>query len=298
MKKFILLLLSLSCAPAFGFNILVTNIIRTLKSQKILIPRIIIPVGPSGAGKGTFGQFLPNLDATYEHIDSGELVRKEIREKTKIGQEIQPIYDSGQYLDGSLDKIVWEKLVRNKLEAILNQNKTPIIDGFLRSKLTFDYLNQFIENKQLEKHTFLVKLIASKDTCIKRVLTRRVCPDSKCSKLHNILLPEYNLLQELNSSNKSHSLSVELGIYKPKSNNRLCSCGAELVTRKNDTKAFAIERRAHFDQEIEPLLQSINGHYRLIEFDTECELQDLKQKYINMFLQKDSVRNTNHRLQI
>ncbi|KKP29631.1 MAG: hypothetical protein UR12_C0004G0002 [candidate division TM6 bacterium GW2011_GWF2_30_66] len=260
----IFFLIALYSCQIFGFNYLIAT--HTLK--KIPSPKIIVLAGHSVTGKGTFGKFLPEVSNLYIHVDLGEMVRREIREKTKIGKEIQPIYESGQYLDGTLDKIVWDKLICKKLEDTLGQNKTPIIDGFLRSKLCFDLLHKFITDQKINNNSLLIQLIANEQVCTKRILTRRVCTNTKCSKIYNTLLPEYELLQ--NSKNSKNLTDVH-----DKTINKLCLCGAELSNRSNNTKKFAQERRKHFDKEIEPLLAFAKNWYKYAKINTKINIYSL-----------------------
>jgi Adenylate kinase and related kinases len=111
--------------------------------------KIIVLVAANGAGKGTFGKFLSQLDPKFVHIDAGNIVRKEIKQQTEVGKQIQPIYDSCKYLDESIDEIIWRKLIKNKLACALEQNKTVILDGCLRSNTTFILLDKFIKNNNL-----------------------------------------------------------------------------------------------------------------------------------------------------
>lgn len=87
----------------------------------------LIFLGPPGAGKGTQASILgENLGIL--HISTGELLRKERKEKTKRGVEAQSYIDRGALVpDRVVMEIVQEQLT--KPEA----NEGWILDGFPRN---------------------------------------------------------------------------------------------------------------------------------------------------------------------
>ena len=87
----------------------------------------LIFLGPPGAGKGTQASILgKNLGIL--HISTGELLRKERKEKTKRGVEAQSYIDRGALVpDRVVMEIVQEQLT--KPEA----NEGWILDGFPRN---------------------------------------------------------------------------------------------------------------------------------------------------------------------
>ena len=61
----------------------------------------IVIFGPPGAGKGTQSNLIVNKFGLHQ-LSTGELLRKEIRDKTKLGQEISSIISAGNLVS---DKI-------------------------------------------------------------------------------------------------------------------------------------------------------------------------------------------------
>jgi adenylate kinase len=55
----------------------------------------IVIFGPPGAGKGTQSKFIVNKFNLYQ-LSTGDLLREEIRNKTKLGSEISSIINSGE----------------------------------------------------------------------------------------------------------------------------------------------------------------------------------------------------------
>ena len=68
----------------------------------------VIIFGPPGAGKGTQSQNIVKKFKLFQ-ISTGDLLRKEIKNKTQIGKEIEEIISRGDF---ATDDIV-NKLIKN-----------------------------------------------------------------------------------------------------------------------------------------------------------------------------------------
>lgn len=101
----------------------------------------IIIFGPPGTGKGTMSKKLSE-EFGFRHISTGEIIRKNQQEKTKIGILADKIVDAGGLLP---DNIVNEMI---KQEIIDNKNSVGIIfDGFPRTAGQAKMLDQFLNKK-------------------------------------------------------------------------------------------------------------------------------------------------------
>lgn len=243
--------------------------------------KIIILVAANGAGKGTFGQILSKLDQRFVHIDAGKIVRSEIKNQTEVGKKIQPIYENCQYLDESIDEIIWHMLIKNRLTCALEQNKTVIVDGCLRSNTTFDLLDKFVKTNNLIADTLLVQLVASDATCLERIMGRRVCP--KCHANYSVFLvtPKYKECENLDEYDGLEKCEKNSWSEKLDKCNK---CGIILEIRKSDTQEFTRERLVHFHEHIEPILDRAKKFYEFVRIDTECGFQELEKKYKNLFM--------------
>ena len=87
----------------------------------------IILFGPPGAGKGTQAQ---NIVKKFNllQISTGDLLRKEIKNKTELGRQIEQIINGGGFVS---DDIVSNLLEKN-LTKSLYRNKI-IFDGYPRN---------------------------------------------------------------------------------------------------------------------------------------------------------------------
>ncbi|MDQ7982864.1 MAG: adenylate kinase [Spiroplasma sp.] len=132
----------------------------------------LIIMGPPGAGKGTQSEFLVNHYHLL-HLSTGDLLREEIRQKTKLGLLAQDYLDQGKYFpDDLMNQVVATKLTKIKTNFIL--------DGYPRTISQVKFLEKTL--KQIKaKIDFVIYLQVSKDAIIKRLQTRLICPVCKAT---------------------------------------------------------------------------------------------------------------------
>tara|TARA_Y100000591_G_scaffold330891_1_gene363165 strand:- start:835 stop:1407 length:573 start_codon:yes stop_codon:yes gene_type:complete len=126
----------------------------------------IIIFGPPGAGKGTQSRFIANKFNLYQ-LSTGDLLRKEIKNKTKLGSEISSIINSGE--------LVSDKIVSNLIEKFISNStfKNKIIfDGYPRTLNQARNLDDLLK-KYVQKIDVVLKLSVSLKTVIKRILERK-----------------------------------------------------------------------------------------------------------------------------
>ncbi|NJK69124.1 MAG: adenylate kinase [Microcoleus sp. SU_5_3] len=98
----------------------------------------LIFLGPPGAGKGTQASILANSLGIL-HISTGELLRKERKDKTKRGVEAQSYIDRGALVpDRVVMEIVQEQLTKPEAK------KGWILDGFPRNVSQGSWLDGFL----------------------------------------------------------------------------------------------------------------------------------------------------------
>ena len=126
----------------------------------------IIIFGPPGAGKGTQSKFIVNKYNLYQ-LSTGELLRKEIKNKTELGSQISSIINSGE--------LVSDKIVGNLIEKFVSNNiyKNKIIfDGYPRTLIQAKNLDNLLK-KYKQKLDIVLKLSVSLETVKKRILERQ-----------------------------------------------------------------------------------------------------------------------------
>ena len=100
----------------------------------------IVIFGPPGAGKGTQSKFIVKKFNLHQ-LSTGELLRKEIRDKTKLGLEISSLMNSGQLVSDQVVSDLIEKFISN----IKFKNRL-IFDGYPRNKIQAENLKILLKN--------------------------------------------------------------------------------------------------------------------------------------------------------
>jgi adenylate kinase len=124
--------------------------------------RIVI-MGPQGAGKGTQAAKLEE-ETGATHIETGDLVRAEIKNESEIGQKIKEYSDKGE--------LVPDEIIIDMTKPHLNENDSWILDGFPRNQEQAKALDEALEEigEQLDK---VIVLEASDEELVERLSGRR-----------------------------------------------------------------------------------------------------------------------------
>ena len=204
----------------------------------------IVIFGPPGAGKGTQSKFIVKKFNLHQ-LSTGELLRKEIRDKTKLGLEISSLMNSGQLVSDQVVSDLIEKFISN----IKFKNRL-IFDGYPRNKIQAENLKKLLKNYD-QKINLVLKLSVSLDTIKKRISGRSVC--SICGKIYN-------------------------EFFNPAPTNARCCAPKFLQKRSDDTLDVAVTRYQTYEKNIEPvinfykqtnLLKVVNGETSISEINVE-----------------------------
>ena len=204
----------------------------------------IVIFGPPGAGKGTQSNFIVNKYKLYQ-LSTGELLRSEIKNKSKLGNQISSIINTG--------KLVSDKIVSDLIEKFIADNNFKnrlIFDGYPRNISQAENLNILLK-KNNQKIDLVLKLSVSLDLVKKRISGRSVC--SLCGKIYN----DY---------------------FNPAPKDSNCCASKFLQKRSDDTLEVAVTRYETYEQKIKPvinfykqssLLKVINGEVSIPEINNE-----------------------------
>ncbi|MBW2976936.1 adenylate kinase [Candidatus Woesearchaeota archaeon] len=176
----------------------------------------LVLLGPPGVGKGTVATKL-SKELGIPHIATGDMLRENVANKTKLGLEAKSYMDKGLLVpDETVIEIVKERLKRDDCA------KGFILDGFPRT------INQAEEIGRATKIDTVINLQTNDKVIIGRLSKRRIC--RKCGFIYHLLY------------------------IKPKKGGICDKCGSELYQR-NDDKAEAItERLEVYRKQTEPLI--------------------------------------------
>jgi len=121
--------------------------------------------GPPGAGKGTQSEFLIK-EYNLFYISTGDLLRKEIANKTKLGKEAQSIIASGGLVSDEIIVQIIEKTITNN----------PDSNGFLFDGFPRTYIQAYIlEGLMIKLNTSLnclISLSVPEEVSVDRLLKR------------------------------------------------------------------------------------------------------------------------------
>jgi adenylate kinase len=127
----------------------------------------IVIFGPPGAGKGTQSSFIVKKFNLYQ-LSTGELLRNEIKNNSKLGKEISSTINSGN--------LVSDFIVSNLIEKYISDNlykSRLIFDGYPRNLAQAKNLDDLL-TKYDQKIEVVLKLSVSLETIKKRILERRL----------------------------------------------------------------------------------------------------------------------------
>ncbi len=202
------------------------DIITQLQSMKkgSTMRKQLIFLGPPACGKGTQTNKLADY-LNLPHIDTGSLLRAEIKGQTPNGIVAQSFIDKGQ--------LVPVELVASIIKDRLSQEDCQhgyILDGFPRSLEQAEALEAMKEeiNGDDAVDFRAIYFDLDQEVLISRIVNRRSC--SVCGEIYNV---------------KFHPTKVE-GVCD--------KCGGTLTQRKDDNEEIAKARFETYFRETAPLI--------------------------------------------
>ena len=204
----------------------------------------IVIFGPPGAGKGTQSKYIVKKFNLFQ-LSTGELLRKEIINKTQLGLNISSTMNSGN--------LVSDKIVSDLIETYISNkdfNDRLIFDGYPRNISQAENLNSLL-NKFNKKIDLVLKLSVPIDIIKKRITGRSIC--SICGKIYN-------------------------EFFNPAPINANCCSSKYLQKRSDDTLDIAISRYENYEKNIKPvtdfyketkLLKVVNGETSIMAITKE-----------------------------
>ena len=200
--------------------------------------KVFIFLGPPGCGKGTQTDVL-SKDLNIPHIDTGSLLRENIKNETEFGKIAKGFIDKGQLVPIEVVKsVINERISREDCK------NGYILDGFPRSVEQADALKKMWENspyKFNKEDKIAVYFDIPTNVLVERLVNRRSCP--KCGKIYNLISSA------------------------PKKEGVCDICNETLIQRKDDTKEIAVLRFETYNKETRPLLDYYKNEGLLVQIN-------------------------------
>lgn len=201
--------------------------------------KVLILLGAPGAGKGTVAQYLAeNYDV--RHFSTGNLLRNEVKKESDIGLKVKDILGSG----GLVGDDIVNGIVAKNIEEVLDTGSLVILDGYPRTKNQAIELDRMMAGS-LKDEIRVLELAVDNEVVVQRISQRRVC--SLCGKT-----------------------------YGPQDEIESCTCGGELVKRKDDEESVVRDRLKKYEDETRP----VSDYYsdRLIKVSGEGKPEEVAQR--------------------
>ena len=208
----------------------------------------LLLIGPPGVGKGTQAKFLIEK-FNIPQISTGDMLRENVRDKTKLGNEAKVYMDSG--------KLVPDEIILNMIKNRLNERDCEngyVLDGFPRTIPQAQGLDLLLLNlKQKIDHVIIMKIDDS--LIIERLSNRRSCKN--CNKIYNL-------------------------IYNPPLIKNTCNdCHVNLYLRDDD-KPNTIQKRLNvYHEQTEPLIDYYSKQNINKEINAQGSIEEIKNTMLN-----------------
>ncbi len=213
----------------------------------------LIFLGPPACGKGTQTNKLAEY-LKFPHVDTGSLLRNEIKNNTEAGIEAKKFIDKGQLVP--VDLVA--RIIKNRL-AQEDCKDGYILDGYPRSVEQADKLD--IINKEINSDNNDVDFRAiyfdiDTKVLVERIVNRRSCP--VCGEIYNLE-------------------------FKPPKKEGICdNDGAALVQRKDDTREVAESRFETYFHETAPLIDYYKNKGVLKTIDANGTIDEVWERLLDV----------------
>jgi adenylate kinase len=204
--------------------------------------KIIVLIGPPGAGKGTQARLLQERKGLPQ-ISTGDLFREMKNSDTPLAREVQSIMESGKLISDELTfQIVKERTSRDDCSGSF------ILDGYPRTAVQAQQLEGL--SADFGKEVIAIEVSVPRDELMKRLTGRRSCP--VCGEIYNI----YS--------------------RPPKAEGR-CDFHPEsaLSHRADDNEESVGARLATYDELTRPLLDFYSESGRLLSIDASGDVEEI-----------------------
>ncbi len=200
--------------------------------------RIIVLLGPPGAGKGTQAV---RISEKYgiPHISTGDIFRSNVKEGTPLGKKAVEYMSKGH--------LVPDELVCDLVEDRVSRedcNNGFLLDGFPRTLYQARQFDEYLDRSGREL-TLVLDMQVCEEILIPRMAGRRVCKN--CGKTYHI-------------------------VNMPTKVEGICDvCGGEVYQRADDAAETVLQRFRVYKEQTRPLAEYYQQTGKLVMMDGSLE---------------------------
>jgi adenylate kinase len=132
-------------------------------------PLNIVLVGPPGAGKSTIAEELIHQRPSFVMISTGQLLRGEIKARSRLGRSVEPLLGQGDLAPDSL----MDRVLRASLEG-LDTSQGILLDGYPRTMRQALGLSMMLADFSRTLDA-VIALDVSDEEVVRRLSGRRIC---------------------------------------------------------------------------------------------------------------------------
>jgi adenylate kinase len=209
--------------------------------------RIVVLLGPPGAGKGTQGEQLASALAIPK-VATGDVLRAAVRAGTPLGREAKAYMDRGDLVPDAVIMGIMKEALHQPAAA-----RGAILDGVVRTVPQAEGLQAALAELGDAEPTVLLFEVGD-DELVRRISSRTVC-----------------------DSCQTPYTGREPGTTCPR-------CGGTLVRRKDDEPAAVRQRLAVYQAQTAPVIDWYRAHgVRVVPIDAMGSPDDVRARVLGVF---------------
>lgn len=205
----------------------------------------VLIMGKPGSGKGTQANLICEI-LDIKQVSTGDIFRKNIKEKTELGIMAKEILDRGELIQDNITNSLVESTI------FTNEYKNGfLLDGYPRTLNQAEELEKNLVNRN-DKITKVIIIDVENESIIERMSNRRTCLN--CGSTYHLI---YN---------------------KPQKSNTCDNCNHKLVRRDDDKPEIVLDRLKTYEKNTKPLINFYEKQGNVIHIDGEKSPQGVSEE--------------------